>query len=139
MAEGLFRKMLKEAGKENIRLVSAGTAAPEGSMPPWEVDEIMRGENVDISSHRATRLTMDLIEEADLTLAMGERHRQVVLEMNPGAAGKVFLLKEFSPHPEKRSLDVPDPIGGSLSFYQEVLREIKSCLRELLKELERYL
>lgn len=131
--------MLSEVGKKNIRLISAGTAAPEGATPPWAVEEIMKGEGVDVSSHRATPLTVDLIEEAVLVLTMGERHRQAVLEMSPGASEKVFLLKEFSSNPEEKSLDIPDPIGGPLPVYQEALREIKSCLQGLLKKLDWYL
>ena len=139
MAEGLFRKMLSEAGKKNIRLASAGTAAPRGARPPGEVEEIMKGESVDVSSHRATPLTADLIEEAGLVLIMGEQHRQAVLEMSPGASKKVFLLKEFSSNPKEKSLGIPDPIGGPLPVYEEVLREIKSCLQGLLKKLDGYL
>lgn len=139
MAKGIFQKMLSEAGKKDIRLTSAGTAAPEGANAPWEVGEMMKGEGIDISAHRAASLTADLIEEADLTLVMEERHRQAVLEMNPGALGKVFLLREFSPDSAGDSSDIPDPIGASLSIYQEVLREIKSCLQELLRELDGYL
>lgn len=139
MAKGIFQKMLSEVGKKNIRLISAGTAAPEGAKPPWEVEEIMRGEGVDVSSHRATPLTVDLIEEAALILMMGKRHRQAVLEMSPGASGRVFLLKEFSSNPKERSFDIPDPIGAPLPVYQEVFGEIKSCLQGLLKELDSYL
>ena len=139
MAKGIFRKMLDAAGKKDIRLTSAGTAAPEGMTPPSAVEEIMKGEGIDISSHRATSLTVDLIEEADLILVMEERHRQAVLGKSPRASGKVFLLKEFSAVPQEKHLSVPDPIGAPLLVYQEALGEIKSCLQGLLKELEKYL
>ncbi|MCD5397328.1 low molecular weight protein arginine phosphatase [candidate division NPL-UPA2 bacterium] len=139
IAEGLFRKLLSEAGEKNVRVTSAGTAAPRGVGPPGEVEEVMKGEGVDVSSYRSTPLTVDLIEEADLVLVMGERHRQDVLEIGPGASKKVFLLKEFSPNPKEGFLGIPDPIGCSLPVYEDVLREIKSCLQGLLKKLDGYL
>jgi len=139
MAEGIFRKMLDELGRDDVRVISAGTAAPKGMRPPPAVEKVMRREGVDVSVHRATSLTIDSIEEADLVLVMEKRHRQAVLEMNPKASGKVFLLKKFSPNPEERSLDISDPIGAPLPVYQEVLKEIKSCLQGLLGNLERYL
>ena len=139
MAEGIFRKMLSEVGREDIRIASAGTAAPEGMPPPPAVEEIMKGEGIDVSSHRATPLTVALIDEAALILVMEKYQRQRVLESSPGALGKVFLLREFSPESENKFLDIPDPIGRPLAVYQEVLGEIKSCLQGLLRRMDKYL
>ncbi len=136
MAKGIFRKMLEEAGQENIKLTSAGTVALSGMKPPREVEEVMKEEGIDISSHQATRLTRDLIEEADLILVMDRSHRQTLLGMSPGASEKTFLLKELSPDPGEESLDISDPLGGSLRTYEKAFREIKRCLEELLKKLD---
>lgn len=139
MAKDIFRKMLSEAGKRDIRLASAGTAAPQGMRPPSAVEEVMKGEGIDISAHRAIPLTADLIEEANLILVMEKHHCQRILGMSPGASGKTFLLKEFSSNPEEKPFDILDPMGKPLKIYQEVFREIKSCLQELLRKLDGYL
>lgn len=131
--------MLQEGGKKDIELRSAGTAAPEGMKPPREVEEVMREEGADISGHQASSLRKDLIEKADLILVMEKRHRSRVLEICPEASQKMFLLKEFSPDPDERFLDIPDPIGKPLETYQKIFQEIKACLQELMKKVDWYL
>lgn len=139
MAEGIFRKMLERAGKKDIKLTSAGTGALAGMKPPREVEEVMRSEGIDVCHHQATRLTRDLIEEANLILVMDKCHQQTILEMSPGASEKTFLLKEFSSDRGDTSGGIPDPIGKSLETYREVFGEIKRCLEELLKKVDWYL
>ncbi len=139
MAESIFRKMLSQAGKKNIRLASAGTAAPEGMKPPAAVEEVMREEGIDVSAHRALPLTADLIEEANLILVMEKYHRRRILETSPEASGKIFLLGEFNPNPARTTADIPDPIGKPLPTYQKVFQEIKGCLQELIEKEDRYL
>ena len=139
MAEGIFREMLKEAGKKDIKLTSAGTIAFPGMKPPREVEAVMREEGIDISRYEATPLTRDLIEEVDLILVMDKGHRQTILGMSPGASEKTFLLKEFSPDPGGVSLAIADPLGGSMQTYERIFGEIKRCLEELLKKMDRYI
>ncbi len=139
MAEGIFQKMLKETGKEDFKFTSSGTNVLPGMRPPREVEGMMRKEGIDISRHQATRLTMDLIEEANLILVMDECHQQTILEISPGASEKTFLLKEFSPDRGEQSLDIPDPLGEHLQTYEEVFEEIKRCLGELLRRVDWYL
>lgn len=139
MAKGIFQKMLKEVGKEDIKLASAGTGALPGMKPPREVEEVMRKEGIDVSHHEATRLTVNLIEEANLILIMDRGHQETVLEMSPGASEKTFLLREFSPDTKDKPLDIPDPLGEPLQTHEEVFGEIKRCLGELLKKVDWYL
>jgi len=133
------RESSGKAEKENIRLTSAGTIALSGMKPPREVEEVMKGEGIDISHHRSVPLTRDLIEEADLVLVMDRCHRQTVLGISPGASQKTVLLKEFSPDPGEEALNISDPLGGSLRTYEKAFREIKRCLEELLKKVDYYL
>ncbi len=139
MAKGVFEKMLEKRGKKNIELRSAGTAAPGGMKVPQIVEEVMGGEGVDMSGHRATSLNKELIDEADLILVMEKQHRRCVLKLCPEAGGKMFLLKEFSPNLEERFLDIPDPIGKPLKTYQKIFQEIKACLQEFVKKVDWYL
>lgn len=139
MAKGIFQKMLSEAGKKDIRITSAGTAAPEGMKPPAVVEAVMKREGIDVSAHRTRFLTVDLIEEATLILVMEKYHRQRILETSPEASGKIFLLREFIPHLARTTADTPDPIGRPLPTYQKVFQEIKCCLQELIKKEDKYL
>jgi protein-tyrosine-phosphatase len=136
IAEGLFKKMLEEARRADIRVLSAGTGAPAGLEPTPEVREIMKQVGVDVSASRSKPLTADLIKAADLVIVMGENHRQRVLSMSPEAAGKVSLLKKFSSKPEERGLSLPDPIGSPLPVYQKIFRDIKDSLQGLIQRID---
>jgi protein-tyrosine phosphatase len=83
-----------------------------------------RKRGFDISGHRSQPLTRDLVEEADLVVAMEDRHRRAVLDLAPGA--DVMLLDEGG---------VPDPIGGSLDDYLETLDLQGSNLPEVVRRI----
>ncbi len=139
MAEGLLQKLLVRAGREDVRVISAGTVAPKGMLPPPSVNKVMQTEKVNVAGHEALLLTKELIAQSHLIIAMTAQHRQEILRLEPQAVGRVYLLKEFSPKPEERVLSLPDPIGCPLPFYEKALSDIKSCLTELMKGLDKYL
>ena len=133
MAEGLMKKML--AGNENITVESAGVVALEGMGATAEAIAVMKQKGVDVSKHRSRRLTEDMIKEADYILAMEPGHKQFILDFNPYAASRVFLLREFTQ--EKADfLTIPDPIGLDVEFYQEVAKIIKDAIERLVTKLK---
>jgi protein-tyrosine phosphatase len=71
---------------------------------------------IDGSTHRARRLTKDLVEAADLVLVMEPAHRDAVHALVPEAAVTV--------------LDVPDPYGGTAADYRACLAAIDAVLPE---------
>mgnify|MGYP000058633047 CR=1 FL=1 len=99
MAEALLRKMLTENLGEKaakIQVVSAGTGAISGEKAAANAIEVMRQEGIDLRKHRATRLTTELIQKADLVLTMTVDQKMAVLAMSPAAQNKVFTLNEFA-------------------------------------------
>ena len=133
MAEGLLKKYLKELGKNDIMVRSAGTRAASGMGATDETVEVMKAEGVDVSGFKSARLTDHMIKDSDLILVMEPLHALEVIRKAPEASGKVFLLKEYAKadgagHPH--GMDVPDPIGRPLKDY-------KTCLAIIKKEIER--
>lgn len=132
MAEGLLKKYLKSLGKD-ADVISAGTAAIEGYPATEPTVEVMTAEGVDISGFSSKRLTAGLIKKADLIFVMQPMHKDEVVRIDPSAASKTFLLKEY--HCARnadgiRDIAVPDPIGRPVGDY-------KKCLAEIKKEIER--
>lgn len=135
MAEGLFGKYLKEAGKEGIEIKSAGIMAIDGFPPTDETVEVMKGEGVDVSGYRSRRLTADLIKDSGLVLAMEDMHKAFVLRMDPTAEGKVHILKKYSANDKRKYPEgdgVPDPIGKPLDFYKLALEIIKEEAKRIV-------
>jgi protein-tyrosine phosphatase len=80
-------------GALNVR--SAGTWARPGSPPTPEAEASVAERGIDISDHRSTSVSPDLIGWADLIITMTAEHRDEVLDMKPDAADRTFTLKEL--------------------------------------------
>jgi protein-tyrosine-phosphatase len=125
MAAGLLKEML--AGKKgNFEILTAGTSAVKGAPPTAETVQVMSGKKIDVSGHRSTPLTDEMINHADLILVMEKRHKEFILQRVPEAKDKVELLGE---------VDIPDPITGPLSFYSKVLDIIMEGVWRTAKKL----
>jgi protein-tyrosine phosphatase len=74
---------------------SAGTWARPGSPPTPEAEATAAERGIDISDHRSTPVSPDLIGWADLVITMTAEHRDEVLDMTPDAADRTFTLKEL--------------------------------------------
>lgn len=133
IAEGLFKKALKEKQiKMDVEVSSAGTSPLSGMLPPPGAVRSSKELGVDISRHKAVILTPERIEKADIILAMDERHKRAISRMSPDADEKTFLLKEFMGNGID-DLDIQDPIGQPLAVYQECAQTIIRSIDGLIK------
>ena len=140
MAEALLRKFLNEKGVDKINVISAGTLNIAGMKARSEAITVMRDEGIDISHHRSTPLSEELVSKADLILIMERHHRESILNIFPQADKKIFLLKEFSSsQKENHYFEIYDPIGKPLSVYYETLAEIKESVIGFIEKMDRYL
>lgn len=95
-------------GSKGFAFASAGTHALVGQAidPPMADQVAAPGETGD---HRAQQLSHELVEKADLILAMGAEHRRYILDEWPSAARKTFIIghaaREISSMPEGSTLD----------------------------------
>lgn len=134
IAEGMLRRYLKELGKSDIEVVSAGVHAIDGMSPTRETIEVMKEEGVSVSGFRSKALTDDLIKKADLILVMACHHMDDIIVRMPEASRKTHLLKQFGVKYEAKAcddLDIADPIGRDKDFYGQVRSEIKKEMRRI--------
>ena len=126
--------MLREEGVENVKVNSAGIAA----LPSYGIygilEKVLKEEGIEITNHKPTQVTSDMVRDADLILVMERRQKEAILEMAPEVANRMFLLKEFAG--EKENLDIPDPIGQPEEVYRSRLREIKGYLSKILEKIK---
>lgn len=132
MAAAYLKKVLKKQGRTDVEVDSAGMIAIEGLSASEPAREVLAGEGIDVSGHRTKRVTKDLIDESDIILVMGKIHEERILEVAPEAKNRLFLLKEFAKINDN-SLNIADPIGGSLDFYQEIFTVIKDAVERISK------
>ncbi len=135
MAEGLLKKYLKEKGRDDVTVQSAGTGVLDAQPPTKETITVMGAEGVDVSGCISQRLNLDLIKQSDLILVMEMHHKDRVKRWDGDAASKTYLLKEFGAAPGRRDpseLEIGDPIGRPLEYYAACVKEIKSNMERIV-------
>ncbi len=96
MAAALFQRVLRERGmQEQVEVRSAGVAAESGAPASRFALEALRELSVDLGGHKATRVNEQLVQWADLILAMTRRQKETVIAAYPAARDKTHVLKEF--------------------------------------------
>lgn len=116
MAEGLFKKMLAEKNIDGVTCSSAGLFAMTGDeVTPNSVKACERF-GVDISSHRARRITGYVLDETDKFVCMTPEHASSLSMYVPSE--KITVLGG----------GIPDPFGGDLELYIKTANYIKTAL-----------
>jgi len=160
MAEALLRDRLSARGIE-ARVHSAGempggVAASAGSV------RAMAARGLDLGAHRSRQGTVEMLESADLVLAMARRHLRGAVAMAPSAFPRAFTIKELVRRAERhgprrpgeslgewldalhrgrttsqllvedRADDVADPIGQPDAAYEATARELEQLIERLI-------
>src|SRR5213076_2390836 len=128
LAEAIARKVSIERGLQDVELQSAGTSAWDGA--PASDGALLVGmeRGLDLSTHRAQTLTRELVQNADLVLAMGPHHLERIEAL--GGIGKAYLLTDFASR-GKSVRPVNDPIGGELDLYRTTADELEQEVRRV--------
>ena len=140
MAEAILKKLVFENNIRNIHVSSAGTWAVAGDMPPINTLVACDEHCLDVRLHKATPVTEELLDQADLILVMEKSHKHKLVHGMPRIRDKVFLLKQYqSGGPEA---DVKDPMGRDLDFFrhafEEIEHEVKRILPYLVEALDQF-
>ena len=130
MAEALLKKKLKEQGRQDVEVLSAGIMMLAGMGATEETRTLLENEGINVSAHRSQRITHDMVKKSDIILVMERLHERKILELVPEAKNKLFLLKEFAKIRDN-NLDIADPIGRSLEFYAQTLGVIKEAIERI--------
>jgi len=157
MAEVMLVDALSRCGVDDVEVVSAGTWAGAGQPATREAQQVMRQRGIDLTAHRSQPLTAELLDEADLILAMTSVHAREIAEVSPGAVGRTVLMKELvemeiepsdagaarsarlasilgggRPEP-RRALDLDDPMGLPVGAYERTAEHIEVGVGRLVE------
>jgi protein-tyrosine phosphatase len=101
IAESLLRSELPN----DILIESAGYPCKRtGAKPLPAVRDVMREIGLDVSKHRAQRVTEEMIDRSELILIMTRRQKAKLSSAFPNASTKMRLIREFDPHADHRTL-----------------------------------
>jgi len=130
IAQALLEKRLKEKKRNDIRVASAGIMLLDGAGASQEAIDALKKEGIDVLGHRAHKLAKEMLQEADLILAMEKVHQERILDLYPESRKRVFLLKEFVKIYDGQ-WDIPDPVGRPAAFYDQTLAIIKQAVEKI--------
>lgn len=134
MAEGIAKQKLaqrlgcrvSQLPDRFYEVLSAGILAAPGVEATPEACRAAHGLGADISSHRSSKLTRDLIQSADVVFCMTGSHVQEVLRLAPDEAEKILPLSTRQ--------EVSDPIGAGQDVYLATARQIEQAVAVLIDE-----
>lgn len=130
MAQELLKKLLKEKNRDDVEVLSAGTLILSGLGITEGTKEVLRREGIDASGHRSQRVTKEMIKKSDLILVMEKLHEEKILSLAPEVKNRLFLLKEFAKINDN-NLNIADPIGKPLEFYEKTFQVIKEAVERI--------
>lgn len=134
MAEYLLRDRLGNTGNTDIKVSSAGFLDQTGALSPEEIHTVMKEAGIDISDHRSSPISKELITESDLIIVMEKRQREDLVCWHPDEASRIFLLSQFGKQ-NTEGIDVADPMGQTLSFYKSCFNEIETLVEGLTEHI----
>jgi protein-tyrosine-phosphatase len=139
MAEALLKQKVTGLLKKRLRVVSAGTHALEGQPSTMRAQQAASRFGVDLSGHRSQPTTPWLLSHSDLILAMDKSHVEAIRRLDPQAAERTFLLKEFGLPPDHPGglLFVDDPISGDDTTYAQVYQDLVEEIIRIIPLLEK--
>ncbi len=126
-AAALVHELGPDATRVEVR--SAGTAALDGQPASTGSRDVAFADGIDLSAHRARRVSAPLVRQADLVLVM-EPHHRTALEALGAPMERVHVVSEW-PAPGDPGLPVSDPFGASSEAYEECWRRIRVHVRRL--------
>lgn len=119
-AEYLLRHRLAP-GK--VVVESAGLAALAGNPIDPTAAALLEDRGVKVNGHVARQMTPELVNAADIVLAMDRRHVSAIHAQVPHARGKTFLLGKW-----QGDLAIPDPYGKSREAFEASFRMIDTAV-----------
>jgi len=149
MAEAYLKKLLEKQNRKDVEVSSAGIMMLSGLGASEGTREVLKKEGIDVGEHHSQKATKELVERSDIILVMERSHEDKILQLEPRAKNRLFLLKEFA-NPVRNTqfnlanisngtkisdneLDIPDPLGASLEFYEKTFATIKDAVERIMK------
>jgi protein arginine phosphatase len=125
MAEALFNARARRLGEETLFFAaSAGTWGLENNPASGNAVIAMAQRGIDLSKHRGRTITRQMVESADVIMAMTRDHREAMLSEFPDQRAKIHLMSEL----KDRVFDIGDPYGGTLIEYESCARQLEQLI-----------
>lgn len=133
MAAAIARKEAKRRGWTHVAVRSAGTGAMDGGRASPETLAVLKEQGIEDPNHFSQQLTPELVQWADLILAMSLSHMYVIQDF--GGGEKSTLITDFL-EDEEIANGVEDPYGQGIEVYQRTFTQLERAIMSMMSRLE---
>lgn len=119
-AEVMLRDRLR--GKDML-VESAGLAALVGQPIDPMAESVLERNGLTAKDHVARQLSQAMLSDADMILAMDNRHVSAIQALAPQARGKTFLLGRW-----QSDRPIPDPYGRDVTTFERTFGMIADAV-----------
>ena len=119
-AEVMLRDRLR--GKDTL-VESAGLAALVGQPIDPMAESVLAQKGLTAVDHIARQLSQAMLSEADVVMAMDNRHVSAIQALAPQARGKTFLLGRW-----QADRPIPDPYGRDVTAFERTFGMIEDAV-----------
>ncbi|MDO5067321.1 MAG: low molecular weight protein-tyrosine-phosphatase [Propionibacteriaceae bacterium] len=133
MGERVARRMVAQRGLD-VTVTSVGLSSEEVGNPiDRRAVKVLAEAGYDASGHRARRVTVADLQEADLVVAAETMHLSRLRQLYP--EGRYALLNDFNPELPPGT-DLRDPWYGPASGFVETLADVEAAMPGILEALK---
>lgn len=117
-------------GAAGFEARSRGTAAQPYCRMPRQITDFLTRQGVADLAHKPELVAETDIDWADLILVMEGVHRDILADKFPQSMRKTHLFLDFC----GGSGDLRDPMGKSDKVFEEVLQQIDTAIKDIVKK-----
>ena len=128
MAEALLKEKLMKTGSKGFSVSSCGLNVHREKMDP-NLPLILGSTYENITDFHTKQISAELVNQADLILAMEESHVKEILRTYPLARGKVFTVTSYAN--ETGDIKDYDNNGDFLGWLRDSRYRLDNCIRKI--------
>jgi protein-tyrosine-phosphatase len=133
MAERILRKKLETKKRKGVIVSSAGLIDMDNMEADPIAASVLDDHGIESSNHHSHLLTEEMVADSDMIIVMENIHRKMIVDQYPDVAGKISLLKSFSPDYNEAFGEIRDPYKLSMYHYRLCFSEIYLSIDGLMK------
>ena len=137
MGEALLKDAIEKDSDiqlKSLKIMSAGTTTVDGMSASAYSVEALKRIGVDLSAHRSTMLTQELVDEAFAIFALAQSHIDVLQTYYDNLPSRVLTVLDAVEGCARH--DVPDPYGGTIDDYLDVRDDIAYAIPSIVQYLK---
>ena len=125
---------MRQEGYKDVYADSAGLLALPGNSVTFLAQKVAAEHGVNLSGHKAKRLSQKLVDWAELILVMEKAQKDELLAEFSKATDKTFLLRHFARY-GSRNRGIADPYGLQYDAYRFCYIDIEDAVSGLVGQL----